>query len=239
MVMPYGLRSLAKWIATRGEVARYQDAYSSLDRLFRSRPDPWSFEADAYNAMRFDEIADVIRRVPHRSILDVGCAEGHLTRRLCGLSESVVAIEVSPTAADRARKFAAPARVIQTSLDEAQFEQRFDLVVCTETIYYPSDPVAAIRKLNALGEFVLVAYTSYERDRLDRLFARIPALYRASCRYLRFFDAGRIVNLHGCRIVLWWSGALTEEILQAIQADWSPGVRERVIAGWPATRSAA
>jgi SAM-dependent methyltransferase len=211
-----------KWMATKGEVARYQDAYSSLDRLFRSRPDPWNFETDAYNAMRFDKIVDAIRRVPHRSILDVGCAEGHLTRRLCAIGERVVAIEVSPTAAARARKAAATAEVIQTTLDEAEFDQRFDLVLCAETIYYSSDPVAVVRKLNSLGHFILVTYTNYEGDELDRLFAKIPAVYQASCRYLRLFDAGKIVNLHGCRVVLWWSGALTEDILQAMHAESDP-----------------
>lgn len=215
---PYRLRSLMKRIATNGEVARYQDAYSSLDRLFRSRPDPWNFETDAYNTIRFDRIIDVVRRVPHRSILDVGCAEGHLTRRLCDIGEHIVAIDASPTAAARARDAAATAEVIQATLDEAEFDHKFDLVLCSEMIYYPSDPVSAVRKLNSLGQFILVTYTSYEGDKLDRIFARIPALHRASCRYLRLFDAGRIVNRHGCRIILWWSGSLTEEVLEGMQA---------------------
>lgn len=222
---PYRLRSLMKRIATNGEVARYQDAYSSLDQLFSSRPDPWSFETDAYNTLRFDRIVDVIRRVPHRSILDVGCAEGHLTRRLCDVGERIVAIDASPTAAARARDAAQAAEVIQATLDEAEFDHTFDLVLCSETIYYASDVVAAVSKLNALGHFILVTYTSYEGDKLDRIFARIPALHRASCRYLRLFDAGKIVNWHGCRIILWWSGALTEEVLLGMRAASGSGGR--------------
>jgi SAM-dependent methyltransferase len=219
-----------KWMATNGEVARYQDAYQSLDRLFRSRTDPWNFETDAYNAIRFAKIVDVIGRVPHRSILDVGCAEGHLTRRLCAIAEHVVAMDVSPTAAARARQSTAAAEVIQARLDEVEFDQKFDVVVCAETIYYPSDPVAAVRKLNSLGHFILVTYTGYEGDMLDRIFAQVPAVHRASCRYLRLFDAGKIVNRHGCRIVLWWSGALTEDILQQLGGGLTPPFRRSSLA---------
>ncbi|MGH9202170.1 MAG: class I SAM-dependent methyltransferase [Vicinamibacterales bacterium] len=231
MITPYGLRALMKWMATRGEIPRYQDAYASLDRCFRSRRDPWNFETDAYHAIRFDTIIDVIRRVPHRSILDVGCAEGHLTRRLCGVGEHVVAIDVSPTAAARARETAVAAEVIYATLGKVEFDRTFDLVLCSEMIYYATDPVAAVRKLNSLGHFVLVTYTSYEGDRLDRIFARIPVLHRAACRYLRLFDAGKVVNRHGCRIVLWWSGALSEDVLQSMQAESRRGARERAPSG--------
>lgn len=222
---PHRLRSLMKRIATKGEVARYQDAYSSLERLFRSRPDPWNFETDAYNTLRFDWIVDVIRRVPHRSILDVGCAEGHLTRRLCDIGERIVAIDASPTAAARTRAAAPAAEVVEATLDEVEFAQTFDLVLCSEMIYYPRDPVSAVRKLNSLGQFILVTYTSYEADRLDPIFATIPALHRASRRYLRLFDAGRIVNRHGCRMILWWSGAFAKEARQGMQAASRSGVR--------------
>ena len=112
MITPYGLRALMKWMATNGEIPRYQDAYASLDRCFRSRRDPWNFETDVY-----------------------------------------------------------------------------------------------------------------------RIFARIPVLHRASCRYLRLLDAEKVVNRHGCRIVLWWSGAFTEDVLQSMQTESRRGARERAPSG--------
>ena len=217
------VRSLTRWIATRGEVPRYQDAYASLERLFTSRVDPWGFEADAYNARRFDTIVDLIGRVPHRSVLDVGCAEGHLTRRLCAVAERVVGVDASPTAASRARRAAPSAEIHHATLEDVAFDETFDVVVCSEMIYYPRDPVGAVSKLNGLGQFIVLTYTSYESDRLDRMFGPIPALHRGSCRYLRLFDNGRIINWHESRLLLWWSGVMTKELVDAMRTSSTAG----------------
>jgi SAM-dependent methyltransferase len=222
--MAFGrLRSLTKWIATRGEVPRYQDAYASLEWLFTSRVDPWGFEADAYNDRRFDRIVDLIERVPHRSVLDVGCAEGHLTRRLCAVAERVVGVDASPTAASRARRAAPAAEIHHATLEDVAFDEMFDVVVCSEMIYYPRDPVGAVSKLNGLGQFIVLTYTSYESDRLDRMFGPIPTLHRGSCRYLRLFDSGRIINWHESRLLLWWSGVMTKELVDAMRTASTAG----------------
>ncbi len=97
-------------------------------------------------------------------------------------------------------------------LEDAEFDHKFDVVLCSEMICYPSDTIATIRKLNSLGHFILVTYTTYESDRLDRIFSRIPSIYTDSCGYFGLFDSGRLVNWQRSRIVLWWSGALPAEI---------------------------
>jgi SAM-dependent methyltransferase len=201
------LRAVARWLATRGEVPRYEAAYSTLESWFRSRRDPWKFEGDPYTALRFDRILDAVRRVPHESILEIGCAEGHLTYRLCDIGRHVVGVDVSATAVERARIAAPKATIVHGRLEDLTFGQRFDVVVCSEMIYYTSDVPAAIAKLNSLGHFVLVTYTTWERGTLDPIFSELPALCTSSIRYLRLLDASRIVNWRGSRVVLWWSGA--------------------------------
>lgn len=199
------------WMAMKGEVPRYAADYESLDRLFRAKTDAWNFETDRYESARFDKIIDVIKRVPHASILEVGCAEGHLTRRLCEIAEKVTAFDVSATAVERARKAAPRAQISQDRLEEARWDHKFDVVLCSETIYYVKDVPAAVRKLNSLGRFILVTYTLYEKHRLDPLFSRIPAILNTKFTYLKFFDSGRLVNWRGIRIVLWSSQALSEK----------------------------
>ena len=206
---------LTSWLA-RGEVPRYEAAYETLDRLFKSGQDPWHFGSDNYETARFDKIVDVLQRVPHESILEVGCAEGHLTRCLCGVSRDVTAFDVSPTAVERARRAAPEARVFAGRLEDVQFDRKFDLVLCSETIYYVSDLEAALRKLNTLGTFILVTYTLYEKHRLDPFFARIPAIHNAPFSYLGFWESGRLVNWRGIRVVLWWSGAFAPERQRAV-----------------------
>ncbi|MBI4386174.1 MAG: methyltransferase domain-containing protein [Elusimicrobia bacterium] len=201
------LESIFSKIAMNGEVPRYTSDYAALERLFRTKTDVWNFEKDGYETARFDRIVDLARRVPHDSILEVGCAEGHLTRRLAPLAGKMAAIDVSATAVERARRAVPDADIRQARLEDARWDRKFDLVVCSETIYYLKDIPAAIRKLNSLGRYVLVTYTLYEKNRLDPIFSRIPAILNTSFNYLKFFDADRIVNWRGIRIVLWWSGA--------------------------------
>jgi 2-polyprenyl-3-methyl-5-hydroxy-6-metoxy-1,4-benzoquinol methylase len=196
----------------RGEVPRYAAAYDTIERYYQAKPDLWDFERRNYETARFARILEVVRRVPHASILEVGCAKGHLTRRLCGLAQEVVAIDVSPTAVASARGVAPAAQVLCMSLEAARFDRTFDLVLCSDTIYYLKDIPGAIRKLNALAEFVLVTYTLYERHRLDPIFAGLPVIAMEPFHYLRFFDQGRVVNWRGTQIVLWWSGALQDAV---------------------------
>lgn len=201
------MSTLLAWFARMGEVPRYKAAYDALDELFKSGEDPWHFSTDNYETARFDKILEVVQRVPHASILDVGCAEGHLTRRLCGVADQVTAIDVSPTAVERARRAAPEAQVLQGRLEDMEFDRRFDLVVCSETVYYVSDVEAALRRLNSLGDFVLVTYTLYERSRLDPFFSRIPAIHNSPFNHLGFWESGRLVNWRGTQVVLWWTGA--------------------------------
>jgi 2-polyprenyl-3-methyl-5-hydroxy-6-metoxy-1,4-benzoquinol methylase len=211
----HAMNLIPRCLFMRGDVPRYEAAYDTIERFYQAKPDLWEFERKNYEMARFDRILEVIRRVPHASILDVGCAKGHLTRRLCGIAKEVVAIDVSSTAVERTREVAPEAQVLGMSLEAARFDWHFDLVVCSETIYYLKDILGAIRKLNSLAEFVLVTYTLYERHRLDPLFAGMPVIFMEPLHYLRFFDQGRVVNWRGTQIVLWWSGALKDGVPQA------------------------
>ena len=201
------MKALLRWIARSGEVTRYAADYQALEGLFQGKKDVWNFSKDPYESARFDAIVDIVRRLPHASILEVGCAEGHLTRRLCDLGAKVTAFDVSPTAVERARQAAPAAEISVGRMEDVSWVEPFDIVVCSETIYYLKDVPAAVSKLNTLGRFILVTYTLYEKHNLDPIFSRIPAILYTTFKYLKFFESGRLVNWRGIRIVLWWSGA--------------------------------
>ena len=201
------MKRLMSYLGRRGEVPRYEAAYEALDQLFKERRDPWYFGTDNYESSRFDKILEIVDRVPHDSLLEVGCAEGHLTRRLCEICQEVTAFDVSPTAVERARQTVPHAKILQGRLEDIELGRKFDLVCCSETIYYVSDVPAAIHRLNSLGNFILVTYTLYERHALDPIFSRIPTIYNAPFHYFRLLDGDRLINWRGIQIVLWWSGA--------------------------------
>ena len=79
-------------------------------------------------------------------------------------------------------------------------ERVFDLVVCTETLYYMHDPDAAMITMRQLGKYVFVSYTRHERQRLDPLVVGMPAVVDEEFTYIvrRFPPKKR-----GCRSLVW------------------------------------
>lgn len=189
----------------RNEVPRYGAAYSEFERWFQRKQDPWDFKKDNYERARFGKLIDVVSRVPHDSILEVGCAEGDVTRLLCGISGDVTGIDVSQTAVERAQKSTPQAKIFKASLEDFNPKRRFQVALCAETLYYVGDIEAALAKLGALADFVVVTYTLYEKKRLDPFMTRLPLISHDKFTYLRFFEAGRLVNWRGFRIAVWCS----------------------------------
>jgi SAM-dependent methyltransferase len=74
-----------------------------FEQRYRTQAEPWRFGERAAEVMRHDWTATVVRGLaPHR-LLDLGCSQGQLTRRLATLPAELYAIDLSPTAVTRAR----------------------------------------------------------------------------------------------------------------------------------------
>ena len=110
-------------------------------------PDPWNIG----NASRRDRaLAGII--VPHvagKSVLELGCGEGHLTASVFRDARSIKGVDISPIAISRASAL---------SLSNATFEASdflsisfagYDVIAAIECLYYlsPSEQEAFFRKL--------------------------------------------------------------------------------------------
>jgi SAM-dependent methyltransferase len=108
------------------------------------KADPWGFDSSPYEQARLDRLRDVVADRRYGRVLELGCGAGHLTERLAPLAERVVALDVSPTAIEKARARIArlPAadhvdlRVADVMETDLGRDGPFDLVVLTETVYY-------------------------------------------------------------------------------------------------------
>jgi 2-polyprenyl-3-methyl-5-hydroxy-6-metoxy-1,4-benzoquinol methylase len=149
-------------------------------------------------------LQELIQQVPHRSVLEVGCAEGALTAWLTTVAEQVVALDISATACERTRTRAPKAIVLVANVGSYTPEIVFDLVVCAETLYYMRYPAAVLAQLHALGAAVLLTYTRHERTRLDPIVAGFPParLDETFVYTVRTFPPKK----RGCRCLLWGPG---------------------------------
>ena len=110
-----------------------------FEALYRDHGDPWQFETSAYEHAKYDHTLSSLSRLRYASALEVGCANGVLTRRLADRCDRLLAVDVSDTALAAAR--ARCADVPQVSFARSRLPQEapegcFDLVTLSEVVYY-------------------------------------------------------------------------------------------------------
>ncbi|WP_336206691.1 class I SAM-dependent methyltransferase [Nonomuraea sp. LPB2021202275-12-8] len=106
------------------------------------RPDPWNMGTDAYEQGKYAATLAQLPDHPYRRILEVGCSEGVFTELLVKAypDAHITGVDISERALRRARERVAEAadRTMLLSADLLTFttEHRYDLVFCSETLYY-------------------------------------------------------------------------------------------------------
>lgn len=118
---------------------------------------------------------------PYRHVLDVGCGDGLLTRRLAPLAEHVTGIDLSASMIERARALADAETLTYACGDvlTTELEGPFDLVTVFATLHH-MDLVAGLRRLKALtapGGTLLVVGLARARTPVGLLMsaAAVPA----------------------------------------------------------------
>jgi SAM-dependent methyltransferase len=104
--------------------------------------DAWGLESSEFEQRRFDYQIQLLSDRRYRAVLEIGCGSGCLTRRLAEIADRAVALDISPSAVERARGQAERAgvsniefRVANVMDFDVAAEGPWDLVVLSETIY--------------------------------------------------------------------------------------------------------
>jgi SAM-dependent methyltransferase len=117
-----------------------------FEAMYRADPDPWDFASSDYERGKYDA---TIAAVAHRrwpAAFEPGCSIGVLSERLAAHCDALLACEVSETALAHARARLtghAHVSVQRREIPEELPKRRFDLVVCSEVLYYLDAPAFA------------------------------------------------------------------------------------------------
>jgi SAM-dependent methyltransferase len=129
--------------------------------------DAWSFETADFERRRFDQQIQMLSGRRYGTALEIGCGSGCLTRRLSKISDRVVALDISPSAIERARDQAQLAEGGQIEFRTANImdydlaaEEPWDLVVFSETIY-------SLGWLYSMFDIAFVVATLHDAMRTD------------------------------------------------------------------------
>lgn len=131
------------------------EVYKELEEI-NTKSDPWETQ-HPYNQKTFKQLIELIKLVPHVSILEVGCGQGSFTKLLTEVSKDVTAIDISKSAIKQARESVKGAQFEAISLENFYPKRRFDVIVCAEILYYIKDEKKAIKKLEELGDYLVTS----------------------------------------------------------------------------------
>jgi 2-polyprenyl-3-methyl-5-hydroxy-6-metoxy-1,4-benzoquinol methylase len=156
--MAYGMRNIIKRVLLRDTT--FAARYNRLAALYWLE-DPWGLHAES-ERYRFRKTNELLVQLAGnaRTLLEIGCGEGHHTSYLVKLQMDVYGLDVSERAIKRARR-RCPSAVfgVGTAEDAAKIfaAVSFDMVVACEVLYYAKDIVGIIQKLQRFAPRMFIS----------------------------------------------------------------------------------
>jgi len=119
-----------------------------FEHLFAQGRDPWTYES-AYEQTKYEQTLSLIPASRPARALELACAEGHFTVQLAPLVDHLTAADISQIALDRTRERLtgrADLDFVQLDLGNDPIPGGYDLITCSEVLYYLPDR-EALRRL--------------------------------------------------------------------------------------------
>ena len=112
--------------------------------------------------IRLRAILKILKKLPPGEILDVGCMDDYLLKRL-PKKYSYIGFDKNPLCRNP--------RIIKKEISQIPKNKKFDIVLCTEVLEHVSDPVETIRQIKALSKrFILISVPNEPFFSIARLF---------------------------------------------------------------------
>ncbi|QGP78194.1 trifunctional glycosyltransferase/class I SAM-dependent methyltransferase/polysaccharide deacetylase [Sphingobium sp. CAP-1] len=112
-----------------------------------SNKDPWDYRNN-YEALKYDQTIELIAGRHFDDVLEIACAEGEFTRRLAPFATRILATDIAPSAVARAAgnlRDLPNIRCGQLDLLTDDPPGQYDLIVCSEVLYYLADAATLAR----------------------------------------------------------------------------------------------
>ncbi|WP_060574539.1 MULTISPECIES: class I SAM-dependent methyltransferase [unclassified Pseudonocardia] len=105
------------------------------DRLY-SRPDPYAIGVNPYEQQKYGTVMDTLSGRRFERVLEVGCGEGDLSVRLASHADALLGVDICDAAVERAAVRVPSAEFARRTMPREMPEGTFDLIVCTDVLYY-------------------------------------------------------------------------------------------------------
>jgi SAM-dependent methyltransferase len=115
----------------------------SFERLYAASSDPWAYDSSEYEREKYAATLAALDGRRYSRALEVGCSIGAFTELLAVRCTTVTALDFSSRAVALARarlRERAHVSVLEASFPEQTPAGEWDLVVCSEVLYYLDRP---------------------------------------------------------------------------------------------------
>ncbi|MEH1838533.1 MAG: SAM-dependent methyltransferase [Nostoc sp.] len=146
---------------------------SFFDNIYSKDPDPWKFETSDYEANKYAATIAALPKERYRSAFEIGGSIGVLTEKLQKRCDSLLSIDVSKLAQDRAIERCQHLSNVKFEImrvPEQYPDEMFDLTLVSEVGYYwcwedlKKSQQRILEHLEPGGHLLLVHWTLYVRD---------------------------------------------------------------------------
>lgn len=112
-------------------------------------------------------VKQIIRPLNFESVLDVGCGQGSLLQELQAEFPRIkpYGIDLSASAVELARRRVPAGRFRVMNITEKSFEEKYDLVICSEVLEHILDDITALQNLRRMTRRYLLISTPQGRMR--------------------------------------------------------------------------
>jgi SAM-dependent methyltransferase len=146
---------------------------SYFEDLYQANPDPWDFETSDYEAQKYQTTINSLPKTHYKNALELGGSIGVLTALLAQHCDSLLSIDVSETAQQKASDRCQDLPQVRFKIAQVPQDfpnETFDLILVSEVGYYLSwddlkkTQQLIIKYLNKGGHLLLVHWTLYAKD---------------------------------------------------------------------------
>ncbi|PSB45447.1 glycosyl transferase family 2 [Cyanosarcina cf. burmensis CCALA 770] len=156
--------------------SRAENLRADFETLFAKQADPWKYTSP-YEQKKYEQTLELLPSTRLEQVLEIACAEGHFTIQLAPRVGSLLAADISQLALERTAERCAGlenVRFQQFDLTKDPIGDRFDLIICSEVLYY----IGGLDRLQAFarkvadalnpGGYFLTAHANLVVDEPDR-----------------------------------------------------------------------
>jgi LmbE family N-acetylglucosaminyl deacetylase len=163
---------------------------SAVEEAFLGKNDFWDYGSSAYEIARHAQIVQATQETGAKTILEIGCHEGILTKALSAVL-GVTALERSEVATARAKAAAPLAEIVSCDLAKIPVnhsiyrrleEKEFDAVLCAEVLYYLPNFEVQLERLIRGPQWFICQHSSKFHSRVEAFFLKQGAKIVKSAR---------------------------------------------------------